>query len=66
MTQTSDFVYLQKRIGMLKEPTSYSVTSLMIGHRFLLFRVQNVALFFHAGHNTLDSLLKVLQLNRFV
>ena len=60
MTQMSDLIYLQKRIGVLKEPASHSVTGLMIGNRFLLFRLKNVALFFHPGYNTFDGLLEVL------
>lgn len=51
---------------MLQEPAGDCVTRLVIRHRFLLLRLKDIALLFHAGHDSLDSLFKVAQFNGFV
>ncbi len=57
---------LKQRISVFEEPTGDSVACFMISNRFLFSWLENVALLLHSGHNTLDGLFKVAQLNRLV
>ena len=58
--------HLEQGICVFQEPAHHRMASLVVGHRHLLARLQDLCLLFKASNYPLDGLLEVLLPNRGV